>query len=40
MKDCQMLFVLGDIAELPLSIDATDHTVDETCILDSCVAYK
>ena len=40
MKDGQMLFVLGDVAELPLGVDSADHTVNEACILDSGVAYK
>ena len=40
MKDGQVLFVLGDVAELPLGVDSADHTVNEACILDSGVAYK
>ena len=40
MKDGQMLFVLGDVAELPLGVDSADHTVNEACILDGGVAYK
>ncbi len=39
MKDGQMLFVLGDVAELSLGVDTADHAVNEACILDSGVTY-
>jgi len=33
-----VLFVLGDVAELPLGVDAADDAVDQARVLDRRVA--